>query len=137
MADITITPGDITAVSGALGVVAEAGEAIDAGQAVYIKSSDGKAYVASDAAEASARVAGIALSSAEAAGQPVSYYAAGEINVQAAAFASAGILLVLSTAGAVQPVADKQTGEYVTVVGWSTGTAKMMVDVTVTGQTSP
>lgn len=136
MADISITPSNvITALSGSK--KGTAGEAISAGQLLYLKSSDNKLYKAqNDGTAEEATVVGMALCSA-AAGQPLLYQASGEIAV-GGAFAAAGVWFYLSaTAGVMVPVADLTTNDYVSIIGYSTSTVSMVLDITNTGETSP
>lgn len=128
MATYTFTSGQVVPGSAALGAIA--GEAINAGELVYLDQSDGKARKAEcDATVDKARVAGIAVNSA-AAGQPISYVAGGEVTVDAAAFTGPGLLLVLSpTLGKCMDVGDLVNAQYVTVIGWSTAANKLKVNL--------
>jgi len=115
-----------------------AGEAITAGQVIYKKSSDGKAYLAQcDGTPEEAVVEGVAINNA-AAGQPVNYRNEGALTT-GTAFTAAGKLLLLSaTAGSMMPAADLATGNKVSVVGVSTGTGTSMnIAIFNTGQTAP
>lgn len=133
MADYTITAGNvITALTGKKS--GTAGEAIAAGQLLYVKAADGLLYLAQSdgTAAAEAVVVGMALNSA-ATGQPVFYQASGAITV-GAVFAAAGKVLILSEeAGKLCDAADATTGDYLTIVGYSTSTVAMVLDITATG----
>lgn len=133
MADYTITAGNvITALTGKKS--GTAGEAISAGQLLYVKAADGLLYLAQSdgTAAAEAVVVGMALNTA-ATGQPVFYQASGAITV-GAVFAAAGKVLILSeTAGKSCDAADATTGDYLTIVGYSTSTVAMVLDITATG----
>jgi len=114
----------------------KAGEAIAAGEFVYIKASDGKVYKAqADGTSAEAVVVGMAANSA-AADQPVSYFTNDqEVVVDSALFASAGLFLHLSaTAGKADPPADAiATNSYVTQLGYATATNRLKVKILATG----
>ncbi|KAB2949507.1 MAG: hypothetical protein F9K17_02845 [Phycisphaerae bacterium] len=131
MASYTFTSGSVLQSGATQGALA--GEAINAGEFVYLDPSDGKARKAEcDATVDKAKVAGIAVNSAVA-GQPISYVASGEVTVNAA-FLSVGLLLVLSpTAGKCMDVGDLVNTQYVTVIGWSTAADKLKVNLAHSG----
>jgi hypothetical protein len=131
MATYTFTSGSVLQSGATQGALA--GEAINAGEFVYLDPSDGKARKAEcDATVDKAKVAGIAVNSAVA-GQPISYVASGEVTVNAA-FLSVGLLLVLSpTAGKCMDVGDLVNTQYVTVIGWSTAADKLKVNLAHSG----
>jgi hypothetical protein len=132
MATYTFTSGSVLQSGATQGALA--GEAINAGEFVYLDPSDGKARKAEgDATVDKAKVAGIAVNSAVS-GQPVSYVASGEVTVDATAFLSVGLLLVLSpTAGKCMDVGDLVNTQYVTVIGWSTAANKLKVNLAHSG----
>lgn len=114
-----------------------AGEAIVAGEWIYLKASDSKFYKAqADGTTAPEAVpAGMAANSA-AANQPVNYFGNGqEVQLDTALFASAGLFCHLSaTAGKMDPPADAvATGDYITQLGYSTATNKFMISIKATG----
>ncbi len=131
MATYTFTSGSVLQSGATQGALA--GEAINAGEFVYLDPSDGKARKAEcDATVDKAKVAGIAVNSAVA-GQPISYVASGEVTVNAA-FLSVGLLLVLSpTAGKCMDVGDLVNTQYVTLIGWSTAADKLKVNLAHSG----
>jgi hypothetical protein len=133
MADYTITASNVvTSLTGRSSGIA--GEAIAAGQLLYIKAADSKLYLAQadGATAAEAVVVGMALNSA-AAGQPVFYQSSGAITV-GAVFAAAGQVLILAqTAGKCCDAADITTGDYLTIVGYSSSTVAAVLDITATG----
>ncbi len=129
MAAYTFTAANVLASTPAqLGAIA--GEAIVAGDLIYIKAADSKAWKAQcDGTAAEAAVAGIALNGA-AAGQPMQYVATGTITVQPACFANAGIPLVLDgTTGKCCPVGDLTTDDYVTHIGVSSDTDEFVLHI--------
>lgn len=131
MATYTFTSGSVLQSGATQGALA--GEAVNAGEFVYLDPSDGKARRAEcDATVDKAKVAGIAVNSAVA-GQPISYVASGEVTVNAA-FLSVGLLLVLSpTTGKCMDVGDLVNTQYVTVIGWSTAADKLKVNLAHSG----
>ncbi len=131
MATYTFTSGSVLQSGATQGALA--GEAINAGEFVYLDPADGKARKSEcDATVDKAKVAGIAVNSAVA-GQPISYVASGEVTVNAA-FLSVGLLLVLSpTAGKCMDVGDLVNTQYVTVIGWSTAADKLKVNLAHSG----
>ena len=121
MADYTITASEVTPGSGAVIAYALAGEAVAAGEAIYLDASDNNeaklALAAGTAAQAA--VAGIAINSA-AAGQTVGYVKQGDVNLDTAALTGAGkgeVTSLSTTAGKICPNEDVASGEYVTVIG--------------------
>ncbi len=132
MATYTFTSGSVLQSGATQGALA--GEAINAGEFVYLDPADGKARKSEcDATVDKAKVAGIAVNSAVA-GQPISYVASGEVTVDATAFASTGLVLVLSpTAGKCMDVGDIVDTQYLTVIGWSTAANKLKIDLAHSG----
>ena len=133
MATYTFTWDEVDA-GGAMGNVFLASESIDTGMYVYLDSTTGKIARAVNTNETAADVYGIVLSW-PAADQPGPVITSGAITVQAGAFASAGLLLVLSsTAGKCMDFGDRASGDSETIVGWTTGTDSFMLDISATGQ---
>lgn len=116
MANLTQTAANVAKNSGSE-TYATAGESITAGMPVYLKSSDSKIYQCdSNVTSAEAACVGIALCSA-AASQPVVYAQSGA-TVDLGATLTVGETYVLSaTKGAIAPVGDLATNDYVTHLG--------------------
>lgn len=117
MADLTITAANVVAGSNAVAEYAIAGEAITAGQQVYLNSTSKKLMLAdSNSATAEARKAiGTALNGA-ALNQPVKFQRSGDITIGATM--TPGVAYYLSdTPGGICPVADVGAGEYVCLIG--------------------
>jgi hypothetical protein len=135
MADYIINFDDVKrgSVSGVV-LNGKAGEDVLAGQAVYLKVGDGKLWLSDcDAGVAQAASVGIALTSGKV-DQVIAYLASGTMDVGAAVFPAAGMVVVLSdTAGALRPPADSGAGDYLTIMGWSSSTSQMVVNVLATG----
>jgi hypothetical protein len=129
MANLTITAANVVAGDGAATEAGIAGEAITAGQAVY-KSTDTGKYMLADSNSATAearRARGIALNNA-AANQPLNVHRSGDLAV--GAVLTAGTAYYLSdTPGALCPVADIGSGEYVCLIGLARSTSVIAVDV--------
>lgn len=108
--------------------------ALSAGELIYLDSAtSNQARKSVNSSLAAAACVGMALNSC-AAGQPVSYTDAGEITVQTAAFGSTGIVLVISsTAGQCESVADMSQGDYLTMIGFSVAGNKFRFDLNQTG----
>lgn len=117
--------------------IGTAGEAIAAGEFLY-QSTDTKLYKAeSNDVVTKSRVVGMAVNSA-AAGQPVGYVASGEITVDAETFAAVALPLILSpTAGKCEDVGDIAGDDWLTFIGWTTGTNKFMLRPVVTNLQKP
>jgi predicted transcriptional regulator len=133
MADLTITAANVTPGSDASISYGTAGEAITAGQGVYVKSSDGKLYKAQcDGTTEEATVAGMAINNA-AAGQPVGFVTAGTV-VTGATTAKTTTYMVSAAAGAICPQADLVSTNKISRVGYATDTTgTLVVDRKATG----
>lgn len=134
MADFSITAGNVVANAGQAKTKI-AGEAIAAGEYIYVKN-DGKAWKAQcDGTEAEADVIGMAVNSA-AAGQVVAYQT-GEVTV-GSVYGAAAVPLVLSrTAGKAMPVDDLASGDRIVLLGWSKSATVSVVHVINTGIAVP
>lgn len=132
MALYTITATDVVYASKSVST-AIAGEALAAGDFVYVDSSTQKVFkaVANDTV-AKAAVDGMCVCSADT-DQPVNYVQAGEVEV-GVIFGGAGRALTLSsTAGKIEDAADHSVGKYLTFIGWTTATNKLKLSVTKSG----
>lgn len=133
MTDIVITAANVLAGSNATIDHGTAGATITAGQVVYRDSSDKKWKLAdNDSATAEIREAtGIALNGASN-GQPIAVQKAGPITVGGTL--TAGVSYYLSaTPGGICPYADIASGNYVCLLGMSTSTSVLKLDITYTG----
>ena len=128
MADLTITAANVLAGAGSAKALGTAGEAITAGQSLYIKAADGLLYKAIDTSAAAAAAVGIALNNAGT-GQPISYLTSGPITI-GATVAIGSIYGVTDTAGGIADVVERLTGDYVTILGVATTAAIIQVDIT-------
>lgn len=129
MADLVITAASVVAGENATKKEGLAGEAITAGQTVYLSSTTRKWMKAdSNSATAEAREAiGIALNGA-ALNQPLEVQTKGQITIGAAL--TAGTAYYLSdTAGGICPLADVGSGEYVCQLGLASSTSVLDLDV--------
>lgn len=133
MADLTITAANTLAGKDGKFRTAKAGEAITAGEALYLDSS-GKALLAQhDGTAAEALVVGISLGAA-ALGAVVEYITEGELAM--GTILTAGVVYVLSaTAGAIAAVGDPGSADYMTVLGVAKSTAVLSVKITI-GETA-
>lgn len=129
MADLTITAGNVVAGSNASITEGRLGEAVTAGQAVYLSSTSQKWMKAdSNSVTAEARHAiGIALNGGST-DQPIQIQKAGDITLGAAL--TPGVAYYLSdTPGGICPVADVGTGEYVCLLGLAKSASVLGLDV--------
>ena len=133
MADYTITPEDVLPPTGDVGIAVAAGDAIPVGQWVAYDPEDSNRLALADTTDLPT-VLGITVSASAAEGQPCCVAQQGEVTV-GEIFLGAGYIVVLSdTAGGMKPVEDLANDEYVTILGYSTDTDKMMVQIINTGQ---
>jgi hypothetical protein len=135
MADLTVTAASVLWTSGnkTSGV---AGEALTAGQSVYLKASDSKIWKAQcDGTSAEAEAVGVALHAAGA-NQPIVYATQGSVINIGATTAKTTTYMVSATAGGVAPQADLTSGQYITRLGYSTATdGTFKIDIVATGAT--
>lgn len=102
-----------------------AGETITAGQAVYISTSDGKAYKTDANLSAAAALGyGISLHGASA-GQPIAIQTGGDLNVGATLTVNTVYIVGAATAGDINPIADVTTGWYGCLLGIATSTSNL------------
>lgn len=133
---LSITASEVQYVSGPVGV-GIAGEAITAGETVYVKSSDNKVYLAdADLSAAGATCVGIALCSV-AASQQVTYAKPGSvIKIGSSASVGQGAVYCLgATAGSIVPEADLTTDDYVTILGVGNDDDGIVLNIHVSGVT--
>ncbi len=106
-----------------------AGATITAGQPVYIDTTDSNKMKPCDvdASVLAATVAGIALHAATN-GQPLSYITSGDITIGATV--AVGVHYVASDpAGGIMPIADLDSGDYVSRLGYGISTTQIRLDI--------
>lgn len=134
MADLAITPANVTAETGSSQRTNDylAGEAVEAGDSVYLDASDTriKLSLATDAAKDA--VSGIALNNA-AAEQPVRILQAGDIDLGVALAVGQIYVLSPAAAGGIAPVGDLAAGNYVSIIGIATAADNLHVDINNSG----
>ncbi len=133
MADISITASSVIAGAGAKIEDMMAGATVTAGQVVYKSETDGLARLAdNNGASANIRTPyGIALNGASS-GQPVRVLTEGPITIGGAV--SSGLAYYLSaTPGGICPVGDLSTGNYVSLIGATTSSTVLFVQILATG----
>lgn len=131
MAALTITAANVDPTATATIVTKTAGATITAGQALYLDSSSLLQLARANAASTDA-VVGIALNSASA-NQPCSYITGGNFNPGATVAAGVYYYLSDAAAGAIVPVADLGSGDYVTKLMYGTTSSECKVEITTTG----
>lgn len=129
MADLTITAGSVVAGTDAQVQSGTFGEAVTAGQAVY-KSSTTKKWMRADSNSVTPearRAIGIALNGGST-DQPATVQTGGDITIGATL--TPGTAYYLSdTPGALCPVADIGTGEYVCLIGLAKSASVLGINV--------
>lgn len=136
-ADLTITPTSVVAGSNAKKESGVAGEAITAGQPVYLAATTAK-FMKSDSDSATAEVRGvrgIALHAASA-NQPLTIQTDGALTLGATLTVGAPYFLS-NTAGGIVPFADLSTGEYPVLLGFATTTGILDVSIVAAGVATP
>ena len=137
MADITQTAANV-GMSGAGGSLKNrrGGEALTQGQPYYLSTSDGKAYRCDSDAAASAVAAGIVLTPCATDG----YFVGAENGsiVDLGATLTVGETFCVSTnVGAVAPIGDLTTGDFVTILGSASAADTLTLNIYVSGVAKP
>lgn len=138
MADLTQTAANVAINTDSTDVsVVQAGESVTQGMPVYLKASDGKYYQCdADASEDTAEAKGIALTPASADGYFVMAGPDGGVNLGATL--TVGETYVISaTKGAIAPVGDLITGDYVTQLGIATTASNLKLNINISGVQVP
>jgi hypothetical protein len=133
MADLSITAASVLSQAGARRTSGVAGASITAGQVVYFDAA-AQNYKLCDvnSATVAARVpVGIALHAA-ATGQPLAVHIGGPITIGAAMTAGAAYY-ASGTPGGIRPAADNTTGDAPALLGMSTSTTVLNVDIQAPG----
>lgn len=128
MAELTITASNVVKVSGNT-ESGFASEVIDAGEILYkLAGETNNLALADNSTTAKATVAGIALNSALAVGQPVLYAKPQSIVTVASATLTVGVPYFLaSTGGKIELEADVASGEYVSLVALAVTTSNLYI----------
>lgn len=137
MADLSITASNVAQATGAtVDKNYVAGETITAGQALYIKGSDGKLWKAqADGTSEEATVYGIALNGASA-DQPVAVLTGGNITI-GATIAVGTVYVVSATAGGIAPWADLVSTNRVSLLAYGASAGVLTINKVVTGVQIP
>jgi hypothetical protein len=133
MTDLAVTAANVVAGADVARVFGQAGEAITAGQVVYLDGTAKKWKLAdSNSSTVGANKAGgIALNSA-ALNQPIAVATSGDVTIGATLTAGSAYYLS-ETPGGIQPVADLTTGENVCLLGIATSTTVLAVAIQAPG----
>lgn len=118
MADLTINPVNVVPVAGYGFNTGEIGEAINAGEWVYLKASDRKLWKADNTDEFKSSTKGMAISTGEVVGQRIAYQTSGDVAV--------GNILepnevygISDNAGKIRPTTDNDSGDFQTPVAYA------------------
>jgi hypothetical protein len=121
MADLTITAANVVAASGASIERGVAGETITAGQAIYLKPSDGKLWKAQcDGTADEGLPVGIALNGGSV-NQSITYQVDGQLNIGATTAKTTAYVLS-ATLGGICPQADLVSTNKIVYLGYATAT---------------
>lgn len=113
------------------------GEAIDEGEWVYLKSSDGKAYKAqADGTEEEAQVEGMAVSGAAAADLPIAIQTDGEVDGGFSSDEGTPLFLAPTAGAAATDIAtDLSAGDHITVLGVINSSGNLDLSIFASGAT--
>lgn len=131
MADLTVTPANVQPGASAVTKRGIAGEAINAGQAVFVATDGGIELAEHDVDAATAAIVGVALNDA-ATGQPIEYAVTGDIDM-GAIMTIGQVYIVGAGAGGIAPEADAGAGDFVSIVGVATTTSNLKLGLTHSG----
>ena len=133
MTDITITPASVIAGADASIDFGVAGQAITAGQVVYLETASNKLKLAdNNATDIEVRTArGIALNGA-ADGQPIGVIRSGQVTIGGTLLPNVAYYLS-DTPGGICAVADLAPGEYPTLLGMAKTATSLDVHIYTTG----
>jgi hypothetical protein len=131
MAELTITAANVKATATTSISLVQFGEAVDQGEAVYLKTSDSKYWLANNGAEATADVAGVALTPNIADGYGI-IAKSGQVDLGATLSVGQTYALA-STSGKIELESDVGSGEYVTLLGVAATAALIDLDIVVSG----
>ncbi len=142
MADLNVSAtGVVAANSNTNKAYGIAGEAVSAGQVVYLDPTSNLIHPAQGTALVQAQnVVGVALDSTAGSGQPLSYATAGDVTLPTSGAGSivvGGSVYVLSTAtaGGIAPSTDPAAGTatFITVLGLATNPANLRLNIIALG----
>lgn len=141
MADLTQTAANVAPRAGCAILLVTAGEAITQGMPVYRSQSDSKYYKADSDASATADVAGIAATPSSADGDRfviAKNKSGSTADINLGATLTQGETYVVSTnAGAVAPIGDLTTGDYISYLGVASSTSILQMNLNATGIQKP
>lgn len=132
--DISITAANVVPDDGYQYQDVVAGEAVTAGQVLYISSGTTAKIAHCETSTATAAARGIALHAAST-GQPLRMMTGGTITIGGTV--ALGKVYVLSASGGIAPVGDLANTDYVTVLGVGTTTAKIRLLIYPSGVKHP
>jgi hypothetical protein len=134
MADLTQTRANVRLVSGTARQL-NSGEAILQGEP--IREENGALFKSRNNTANNARFDGIALSPATAAGQPVVYAPPGSVVDLGATLGVSDLYILSSTAGAIAPITDLASNNFLTVISVGLTASTALVTNLVTGIQKP
>jgi hypothetical protein len=136
MADLTITPENVKLIDADTNQqVVQFGEAVTQGQAVYLKASDAKYWLAQNDDIAEAEFRGIVITPAGVDGYGV--IATGGLVGMGATLVQGEVYVVSGTGGGVAPISDLGSAVYTSIIGVGATTANLRIDRSNTGILQP
>jgi hypothetical protein len=131
MVDITVVAANVKPGSSTVTKQGTAGEAISAGQSVFVAADGGIELCENDQAALDAACRGVALGDA-AVDQPIVYAITGDVDM--GAIMTIGETYVVGAApGGIAPEVDVVTGEFLTVIGVATTTSNLKLGILQSG----
>jgi hypothetical protein len=130
MADVSVIAASVKKTATTVIETGTAGEAVTAGQPVYLKSLDKKLWLAdANGSDLTAEAVGIALNGASA-DHPLDYAVDGDVTFNAGLTAGT-VYVVSATAGAIAPSADLDTNStwHATVLGVASSTTNLKLSI--------
>jgi hypothetical protein len=129
MAALTQTPGSVLKTAGTQQTLAVSGGTLTAGMPIYIDTSASNVIKACRAnAAGTANCDGIALTGSST-GQPVTYASVGDIDLGATLTVGETYCVSDAAAGAIVPIGDLGSTDYVTILGVATTASNLKLDI--------
>lgn len=131
MTDITVVAANVKPAASTITKKGIAGEAITAGDSVFVAADGGIELCENDQTVIEAACRGVALNDA-AVDQPIEYAISGDVNM-GAIMTIGSVLIVGAAAGGIAPEVDAVSGEFVTVIGVATTTSNLKLGILQSG----
>jgi len=128
MADLSITPANVVRGTNSTTISGIAGQTITAGAVVYLSPSTNQYLLAQANASSTNTVSGVALNNCSL-NQPIQILSGGDYVCGGTPVVGQSYYLAADNAGAIAPVSDLTTGNYVSFLGIATSNTNIFIQV--------